>query len=124
MLTEFTGVRQIPGEGKRRWFRNTDLDLILWYSEHDPHEIEGFQLCYDKQGLERALTWHKDRGYQHHRVDNGEHPYSPKQTPILVQDGSFDTPTALQQFRAASSQLDAKVTQLIETVLKKYVDRQ
>ena len=54
MLTEIEKTRQIPGEGIRRWFRDDELDLIVWYG--DDGSIEGFQLCYDKLQHERALT--------------------------------------------------------------------
>ena len=42
MLTEIKGTRQIPGEGRRRWFRDDELDLIVWYEENGA--IAGFQL--------------------------------------------------------------------------------
>ena len=46
MLTEFKGVRQREEEGIRRWFFDDYFDLIIWYDNN--HQIEGFQLCYDK----------------------------------------------------------------------------
>jgi hypothetical protein len=52
MLAEIRDVRQIPGEGFRRWFSDGDFDLIVWYAGG---EIAGFQLCYDKGRRERAL---------------------------------------------------------------------
>ena len=46
MLSEIKNARQVPGEGKRRWFRDDDFDLIIWYDDSDT--VFGFQLCYDK----------------------------------------------------------------------------
>jgi len=55
MLTEIRNARQVEGEGFRRWFTDDYFDLIVWYG--DQNAMIGFQLCYDKQGKERALTW-------------------------------------------------------------------
>ena len=60
MLTEFKGVRQREEEGIRRWFFNNYFDLIIWYD--NSNQIEGFQLCYDKENNEKALTWLKKNG--------------------------------------------------------------
>jgi hypothetical protein len=90
MLTEIEGTRQIPGEGIRRWFRDDELDLIVWYG--DDGSIEGFQLCYDKLDRERALTFRKPDSYQHHAIDTGESAMlGPKMTPVLVADGAVDS---------------------------------
>lgn len=56
MLTEIENVRQIPGEGIRRWFMDKDMDLILWYEE-DRDDLLGFQISYDKRSVQRTVTW-------------------------------------------------------------------
>ena len=61
MLTESRRVRQIKNEPRRRWFSDDYFDLIVWLG--NGHEIIGFQLCYDKFGIERALSWKKGEGY-------------------------------------------------------------
>ena len=61
MLAEIEDARQIAGEGTRRWFRDDNLDLIVWYD--DSSEISGFQLCYDKYDRERAITWKRGDSY-------------------------------------------------------------
>jgi len=89
MLIEIAGVRQISGEGTRRWFRDDELDLIVWYREDG--SIDGFQLCYGKLNRERALTFREPHSYQHHAIDDGEGPpLGPKMSPILVADGLVD----------------------------------
>ncbi|MFW5812247.1 MAG: hypothetical protein ACOCWS_04610, partial [Alkalispirochaetaceae bacterium] len=67
MLSEIKPVRQVPGEGFRRWFTDEEMDLIVWYDGEDQEQIEGFQLCYDKEVLERALTWRPEAGFTHHK---------------------------------------------------------
>jgi len=90
MLTEIKETRQIPGEGHRRWFRDDELDLIVWYEEDG--NIAGFQLCYDKLDHERALTFRKPNSYQHHAIDAGEPSFGgPKMSPVLVADGIVDS---------------------------------
>ena len=87
MLSEINDVKQIENEGYRRWFSDNYFDLIIWYGDE---KIIGFQLCYDKQGSERSLTWIKNRGFSHNKIDDGEKPGHTKMTPILVADGVFD----------------------------------
>jgi hypothetical protein len=70
MLVEIRNTRQIEGEGFRRWFTDEFFDLIVWYDEK--RTLVGFQLCYDKEGRERALTWTREHGFQHNRIDDGE----------------------------------------------------
>ena len=55
MFQELKNVRQIEGEGLRRWFVSDDLELILWYDENK--KLEGFQICYDKLAGTRTITW-------------------------------------------------------------------
>ncbi len=90
MLAEIHPVRQVAGEGYRRWFTDEDLDLIVWYESEEQQEIQGFQLCYDKQVLEHALTWRPEGGFTHHQVDAGESAYSAKMSPTLQADGHVD----------------------------------
>src|SRR5437879_5394940 len=72
MLTEYSDVKRIPGQRARRWFHSDDEDLIVWYA--DDGSIFGFQLYYDKQKSERALTWLPQSAFSHDRVDDGEGP--------------------------------------------------
>lgn len=117
MLREISDVRQIPGEGHRRWFTSTEFDLIVWYEEG---LVTGFQLCYDKETKERALTWRVTGSYGHTRIDDGETPFGPKRTPILVQDGVFDKNTVLQRFRQVSGEIDPVIADLVARRLADY----
>jgi len=84
MLTELEKVPQHGGR-RRRWFRSAKQELIVWFSEDD--SMWGFQLCYDLDKQEKALTWTQDQGFSHERVDDGEDVgLRHKRTPILVID--------------------------------------
>jgi hypothetical protein len=60
----------------------------VWLDEGD--NISGFQLCYNKEVDERALTWKRETLYTRHRVDDAEAKTLRKATSILVADGTFD----------------------------------
>lgn len=82
MLLEIRHVRQIPGEGQRRWFTCKDLDSILWFEDQ---ELIAWQFCYDKEQHEHALSWRKGMSFTHMAVDNGEGSggMAYKSTPLL-----------------------------------------
>ncbi len=112
MLSEIKHVRQIQGEGYRRWFSDKFFDLIIWYNDYG--EIEGFQLCYDKSENERAVTWHKDSGFAHTGVDDGEDKIRLyKMTPILVSDGVFDNEKIAKKFREESTEIDSNISAFV-----------
>jgi hypothetical protein len=119
VLAEYRRVRQIKGESFRRWFNSRDLDLIVWF---DPRgRISGFQLCYDQGSDQRALTWFRDKGYAHNRVDDGEdRPGGIKMTPILVADGVFERDRIVELFTAESAEIDPAVVELVGRKLREY----
>ena len=110
MLREIKNVRQHAEEGYRRWFVNDFFDLIVWYNKGT---VTGFQLCYDKTGNERSLTWNRDRGYSHNKIDDGEVTGHNKMTPILVADGLFDKNSIAEKFRSAGRGIDAELAAFI-----------
>lgn len=118
MLAEIHPVRQLPGEGYRRWFTDEDLDLIVWYESEEQQEIQGFQLCYDKQVREHALTWRPDGGFTHHRVDAGESPYSAKMSPTLQVDGNIDFRKISSLFVSHAKEIDAALVSFVADKLR------
>ena len=119
MLSEIRNVHQIPGEGYRCWFTNTFFDLIIWYN--DQRIIKGFQLCYNKNDDEHAVTWHKDSGFSHTEVDNGEdelHFY--KMTPILISDGIFENKKIAEKFQKESQKIDPDIASFVLEKLIEY----
>ena len=118
MLTEFKEVRQIEGEGTRRWFKDDYFDLIVWYD--DKNKLEGFQLCYDKMRKERALTWRRNGSYVHNRVDNGEEPGQMSRTPVLVSDGVFESDLIVAKFEKSAARIDSEIASLVTQKLNDY----
>lgn len=117
MLFEINDVKQFEDEGFRRWFSDNYFDLIIWYQDKI---ITGFQLCYDKQGMERSLTWIKGKGFSHNKIDNGEKPGHSKMTPILVADGIFDKESIAEKFKKASKNIEAAISSFVYSKLLKY----
>jgi hypothetical protein len=126
-LTEYPRLQQIPGQGFRRLYYNDDFDLYVWYNRKanvkrnrgaQRSKLVGFQLCYDKGGDERALTWRINEGLTHKKVeedrDGGK---LARGVSILVADGEFDFKTIARKFRIASSNIDPTVSKLIRRVL-------
>ena len=116
MLYEISEVRQIEGEGLRRWFSDEFFDLIIWLD--DKNIIQGFQLCYDKTGYERSLTW-RTSSYEHNKIDDGENPGDRKSSPILVADGEFDKRRIAYKFWNESKNIDKKI---VAFVYKKIIE--
>jgi hypothetical protein len=119
MLHEVEKVRQVPGEGPRRWFADQFFDLIVWYKKDG--SVLGFQLCYDKNVKERALTWRRGIGFSHEKVDDGEGQAGRmKSTPVLVPDGLFDVSAITAKFTKESAEIDPKIAGLVIQTLGSY----
>ena len=106
VLKEIRNVRQEPIAGRRRWFDDDmiPLELIVWYSAAGA--VDGFQICYDFGGGERALTWWPTVGFSHRAVDSGSaNPFS-NQTPILVADGSVPWAEVTKRFEECGASLE------------------
>jgi hypothetical protein len=117
-LAEVSGVLQIPDQPRRRWFWSRALDLIVWLNRNG--SPLGFQLCYDKHGAERVLTWTPQRGYSHMAVDDGEAEAGLryKGTPILVADGEFDAARVLQAFQVEGSNIPREIAAFVTEKLE------
>ena len=117
MLIEAKEVKQYDGEGYRRWFTDNYFDLIVWYKDDS---IIGFQLCYDKEVKERSVTWIKNKGFAHNKIDDGEIPGHAKMTPILVPDGIFNKEKIADKFKKESKKIDAEISAFIYSKLITY----
>ena len=119
MFTEISNVRQIKGEPKRRWFSDKDLELIVWFGEHD--RIVGFQLCYEMDKEPRALTWRENEGFLHTGIDDGEIGWrAQKATPVLIRDGVFDQKTIGKRFASSSQTLPKEIADFVLLKIKDY----
>jgi len=117
-VREFVNIRQLPGEPWRRWFSSDEFDLILWLGEDGG--FAGFELCYDKPGLERSISWRPDSGFEHMAVDAGEdRPGKYKASPIMVMDRRFDAmrilSTLVEECRSIPPEIAAYVVNTLET---------
>ena len=122
MLVEYSGVQQIQGQRRRRWFSSEDEDLIVWYA--DDGSIFGFQLCYDLQRHERALTWLPHKGFSHNRIDDREGVgLAHKRAPVLVPDGVFDVAAVSHRFLEISAGLPNDVHEFVSGKLQEYTER-
>ncbi len=119
MLREIINPKQYPEEGFRRWFTDDYFDLIVWY-RNDRKTIVGFQLTYDKERNERALTWMSTGSYTHMGIDDGEITGGYKRTPVLVADGAFDKNRIVEKFKKAAGNMDKDIASLVYKRLTQY----
>lgn len=116
MLSEFPLVKQEKGGGRRRWFQDGDMELIVWFGATE--QPEGFQICYPGTGQrEHALTWRTGLGFNHARVDTGDTRPDKNMTPILVADGAVPWEMLRQDFAARSAGLEPALREFVMTRL-------
>ncbi|HBA59832.1 MAG TPA: hypothetical protein DCZ92_03235 [Elusimicrobia bacterium] len=119
MLREEKNIRQIAGEPPRRWFSDDYFDLIIWLEKDG--SVWGFQLCYDREKKPRALTWTKAYGYKHAGIDTGEHVWGSSQSsPVLVEDGLFDTKNTGVRLEEASGGLPPELGPFVVEKVKTF----
>ncbi|RMF14028.1 MAG: hypothetical protein D6761_10120 [Candidatus Dadabacteria bacterium] len=107
-------VRQLHGEPRRRWFSDEDFDLFVFY---EGRTIVGFQLCFDKQADETALTWDRSEGVWIRRVDTGEaHPFE-QRSPVLTEAGDVSPAELAARFRDAATSIPDTVRDAVLRVL-------
>ena len=121
LLRELPRVQQVAGEPRRRWFHADAMDLVLWQAEDGA--IVGFQLAYDKHRDEHSLSWHRERGFRHWVVDDGEVPSHAKETPLLYADGAFDRDRVLPAFVAAAADLPPEIAGFVADRLREFDGR-
>ncbi|MES2898902.1 MAG: hypothetical protein V4723_04190 [Pseudomonadota bacterium] len=113
LLYEISSVRQVPGEERRRWFASTHMDLFVWCGEQGA--LTGFQLAYDKETKERALTWKVRTGFVHDLVDDGELRSGSryKETPLLQNAGQPNIDRILELFDAYGTRVPIEIASFI-----------
>ncbi|MDQ1522732.1 MAG: hypothetical protein QOE47_656 [Pyrinomonadaceae bacterium] len=118
MLREIRNVKQIPGQGARRWFSDERLDLFVWYDAAE--RILGFQLCFDKHTrIERALTFTEDEGYSLHLVVS-ETSVCDMGSPVLSSAGEFSRQGLLDQLGERSALLEPSLFEYLRGKLEDY----
>lgn len=122
MLREISYVKQERKKDRKRWFTDDDWDVFVW--NRPDGSFSGFQLCYDKTGYQRALTWMDGEAPAHTAVreTNGHAGTHDHSSPLLVADGSADIPSLVEQFRDVSAKIDADVRNHITGKLRELMD--
>ena len=120
MLREIS-TKQPANDYFRRWFNDEVFDLFVWYDD-DHRRAVGFQLCYDKDRREGALTYLDGRGYSHSAVDSGEGSAWSNDAPVLGEGGEFPRERVLGAFSVRSKGIDADVRRYVLEKLEAYAE--
>lgn len=116
MLREISNVKQIPGQGARRWFNDEHMDLFVWYDAGG--RILGFQLCFDKDTrAERALTFTEDEGYTLDYVTT-EASVSDMASPVLLRADGFSRRLLIDQLREFGETLERPLYEYLSEKLE------
>jgi hypothetical protein len=117
MLREIKQVRQTPGQPFRRWFNDELLDLFVWHDEVG--RINGFQLCFDKDTAERALTYSERDGYRLEDMQTEESSLD-MGSPVLGGVSTLPFPFLLAQFNERGASIDSRVFLYVMEKLEAY----
>ena len=118
MLNEIKDVTQYERGKHRRWFHDEFFDLYTW--ETYDGALQGFQLCYAKQGKERALRWSPENGYRHEGVDAPEDKPGRAMSALFVVDGVFDPNMIGNKFEHAALGLPPRVKDFVLEKIRGY----
>lgn len=117
MLREIRDIRQTPGQPFCRWFNDELLDLFVWQDEGG--RIVGFQLCFDKDADERALTYSETGGYLLEDVQAEESSLD-MGSPVLANVSTLPFPRLLAQLAERGTEIDARVLRYVTEKLEAY----
>lgn len=119
MFTEIATRRTHSQGYRRRWFQSESMDLYTWQDE--ANVLLGFQLAYDRRADQRAITWIRDRGYFHARIDEDMRGLVAS-TPLLQPEGGFDAYRTHAEFMKAAAGLDADIALFVSRKLRAYLE--
>lgn len=121
MLREILIVEQTNPALRRRWFQSDYFDVFIW--QDIGGQITRFQLCYDVEHNERALSWSQPGGFHHDGVDHGDGGFGTGhgQTPIMVQDGKFDSGTVAPRFEREAAGIPPELRNFILAKIREYL---
>lgn len=114
MLREIRAVSQDEPGIFRQWFTDNEYwDLYVWTAENK--NIIGFQLCYNKDFDEKALTWIKGKEFSHKTVNPGDIDSNSNRrgTPILVPDGYFNKESIRERFLRDAGKIESHIRDLV-----------
>jgi hypothetical protein len=81
---------------RRRWFTDDYMDVYVWYDLNTT--LIGFQVCFEKNKIEKAFTWFSSGYCSMYGVDSGEDSPLKNMTPILIPLCSQDKHTLKKEF--------------------------
>lgn len=117
MLREIGYIKQTHGQPFRRWFNDELLDLFVWQEEGG--RITGFQLCFDKQTHERALTYSEADGYALDNVHTEESSLD-MGSPVLRRGVELPFPHLLALLAERGAGIDSRVFRYVMEKLEAY----
>ena len=119
-LHELKFVRQYEGEMLRRWFDDDEgfFDLIAWV---DDDVVSGFQLAYNVDGEERAITW-LGGAFSHRDVDPGDDSPLSNDSSVLGDTTIYPIIEIIRRFEQSSRDIAPDVRTLLIEKLEQYAE--
>lgn len=98
------------------WYCDDDCDVVVWTnSDLSPR---GFQICYDKNGEEKALTFTHGE-FSHEMVDEGDDTPDVNHSPILDHEIPYDAKKILKEFEGKAQFMEKIYFDYIRENLKR-----
>lgn len=122
-LFELKTVRQFEGEMLRRWFDDDEgfFDLIAWMNvaPDQPDSVSGFQLGYNVNGQEQAITWLGGE-FSHRIVDTRDDSPLTNDSSILSDATQDPVGELIERFKASSRNIDPIVRNVVIAQLNEF----
>jgi len=120
-LHELKFVRQYEGEMLRRWFDDDEglFDLIAWVD--DSGAVSGFQLAYNLNGEERAITW-LGGAFSHRDVDSGDNSPLSNDSSVLGAATVFPIVDIIKKFEQSSRDIASEVRSMLLEKLQEFAE--
>lgn len=110
-------IRHFSNDLDKSWTVDDCLDLVIWYDATG--DMYGFQLCYDRFGHQRAVTWTHHDGFSHSYVHSSGG-LGAGMSPVLRSCDDFPWRLVLREFMMRSQELDPAIRMLIRDMIKAY----
>lgn len=121
MLTEICLTQNDNLGTNKRWFQDDYFDLFTW--EDNTGRITSFQLCYDRLGFERVISWDCEKGFGHHSVDDGESSPHKNMSPVFVRNGIFSYHEVMPKFAHSSQPISPYISNFVIQKLEEYAQQ-
>lgn len=115
MLHEITSGQRKVDDLTRRWFSDDSMDLFVFLDQEE--QLVQLQLCYDKLNDEHVLSWKKESGFSHDRIDDGQNVSGKARAPIMVANGICDVDIVLNQFKESGQEISSELFNVIYSKL-------